>query len=58
MDEIGRLVEASWWEGLAVGETGSCSGGQGLLSKSLIQFSADGVGLCSLSVAWPEAELW
>ena len=41
-----------------MGETGSCSGGQGLLSKSLIQFSADGVGLCSLSVAWPEAELW
>ena len=21
------LVEASWWEGLAVGKTGSCSGG-------------------------------
>ena len=23
------VVEASWWEGLAVGKTGSCSGGQG-----------------------------
>ena len=29
MDEDKRLVWASWWEGLAVGKTGSCSGGQG-----------------------------
>ena len=29
MDEDKRLVEASLWEGLAVGKTGSCSGGQG-----------------------------
>ena len=29
MDENKRLVEASWWEGLAVGKSGSCSGGQG-----------------------------
>ena len=29
MDETKRLVQASWWEGLAVGKTGSCSGGQG-----------------------------
>ena len=28
MDEDKRLVQASWWEGLAVGKTGSCSGGQ------------------------------
>ena len=27
MDKM--LVQASWWEGLAVGKTGSCSGGQG-----------------------------
>ena len=39
MDEDKRLMKASWWEGLAVGKTGSCSGG---LSKSLIQFSANG----------------
>ena len=32
-----RLVEASWWEGLAVAESGSCSKGQGVLAvaKSL-----------------------
>ena len=29
MDEDKRLVNASCWEGLAVGKTGSCSGGQG-----------------------------
>ena len=28
-DEGKRRVEASWWEGLAVGKTRSCSGGQG-----------------------------
>ena len=27
-DEDKRLVQASWWEGLAVGKTGSCSGSQ------------------------------
>ena len=41
-DEDKRLVEASWWDGLAVGKTGSCSGGQAMLIKSVIQFSADG----------------
>ena len=44
MDEDKRLVETSWWEGLAVGKTGSCSGGQAMLSKSLIHFSVDGRG--------------
>ena len=29
MDEHKRLVEATWWEGLAVGETESCFVGQG-----------------------------
>ena len=29
MDDNERLMEASWWEGLAVGKIGSCSGGQG-----------------------------
>ena len=28
MDESKRLVQASWWEGLDVGKTRSCSGGQ------------------------------
>ena len=29
MDKDKRLMGASWWEALAVGKTGSCSGGQG-----------------------------
>ena len=29
MDKDKRLVEASWWELLAVGQTDSCSDGQG-----------------------------
>ena len=29
LDEVKRLVQASWWEGLAVGKTGSWSDGQG-----------------------------
>ena len=40
-------MEASWWERLTEGETGSCSNGQdhqAMLSKSLIQFSVDGRG--------------
>ena len=37
-----RLMEASWWEKLTEGETGSCSDGGAMLSKSLIQFSVDG----------------
>ena len=53
-----RLVEASCWEGLAVAESGSCSEGQGMLSKYLIQFSVNGWGVCSLPVVWPEAKLW
>ena len=44
-----RLMEVSWWERLTVGETGSCSDGWGILSKSLIQFSVNGRG-CSLPV--------
>ena len=38
IDEVWRLVEASWWEGLVVGKTVSCSGGRAMLSKSLINF--------------------
>ena len=28
VDEVKRLVQASWWKGLVVGKTESCSGGQ------------------------------
>ena len=41
LDKDKRLMGASWWERLTVGETGSCSDGA-MLSKSLIQFSVDG----------------
>ena len=37
-------MEASFWERLAEGETGSCSDGQGHTQKSSIQFSVDGWG--------------
>ena len=30
MEKDKRLMEASWWERLTEGETGSCSDGQGL----------------------------
>ena len=29
MDKDNRVLEASWWERQTVGETGSCSDGQG-----------------------------
>ena len=49
-----KLVEGFWWEGLAVGESGSCC--DGWVSKSLIQFSADGWDCVpSLSVPWPHS---
>ena len=39
-----------------MGKTGSCSGGQGLARKALIQLSADRKGCApSLLVLWPEA---
>ena len=45
-DKGKRLMEASWWERLTVGEAGCCSNcgwrGEGMLSKSLNQFSVDG----------------
>ena len=39
-----RLMEASRWERLTEGETGPCSVGGAMLSKSLIQFSVNGWG--------------
>ena len=41
-------MEASSWERLTVGETGSCSDGWAILSKSSIQFSVDGWGCVPL----------
>ena len=50
MEKDKMLMEASWWERLTEGETGSCSdwggggGREGMLSKLLIQFSVEGRG--------------
>ena len=47
MDKVKRLMEASCWKRLTVGETGSYSDGlmgRDMFSKSLTQFSADGQG--------------
>ena len=41
MNKDKRLMEASWWERLTVGETGSCSNGWG---HALTEFSVDGWG--------------
>ena len=41
MEKDKRFMEASSWERLTEGETGSCSDGHAMLSKSLIQFSVD-----------------
>ena len=56
-DEDKRLVEAFWWEGLVVGKTGSCSGGQGhaLIFNPIFCWW---VKLCFLPVVWPESKLW
>ena len=39
MDEDKRVMEASWWEGLAVGKTGSCFGVQGHAQVSSVSQS-------------------
>ena len=44
MDEDKSLVEASWWEGLAVRKLSLTLVGTAMLSKSLVQFYADGWG--------------
>ena len=44
MDKDKRLKEASWWQKLTEGETGSFCVGRGRAHKSLIQFSVDGWG--------------
>ena len=50
MDKNKNLMEASWWERLTVGKTGSCSEGQGHTSKSLMLFFLDGRGC--VPVCW------
>ena len=53
MEKDKRLMKGSWWERLTEGETGFCSVGGAMLSKSLIQFSVDGWGCVpSLLFTW------
>ena len=40
MDKDKRLMEASWWERLTEGETGSCSNGWSCVPSLLFQFSS------------------
>ena len=49
MDKVKKFLEASLWERLTEGETGSCSDERAMLSKSFIQFSVNGQG-CVLSL--------
>ena len=50
LDEDKRLLEASCWEGLAVGQLGLALVSKAILSKSSIQFSADEWGCVVLSI--------
>ena len=50
MEKEKRLMEASWWERLTEGETGSSSIGQRHAHKYLIQFSAVGWGQTMVEV--------
>ena len=53
MEKDKRVMEASRWQRLIEGATGSCSDRRGMLSKSLIQFSVDGWGCVpSLLFTW------
>ena len=55
MDKDKRLMEASWWERLAEGETGSCSDGQSHAQYIFNPIFCWWAGLSSLPVVWPEA---
>ena len=53
MEKDKRVMEASRWQRLTEGATGSCSDRRDMLSKSLIQFSVDGWGCVpSLLFTW------
>ena len=47
-----RLVQTSWWEGLVVGKTGSCPGGQGHAQTNFNPIACRWRGLYSFSVSF------
>ena len=51
MDEDNRLEQASWWEGLTVGKTRSCFGGQSHAQQIFKPIFCWWVGMCSLLVS-------
>ena len=56
MDKDKKLVGASWWEGLAVGESGIYSDGLGHDQQILIQLPVDGWGCVPcLYLVWGQA---
>ena len=57
MNKDKKFMEASSWERLTVGETGSCSDGRGCAQEIFNSMFCSCVGLCSLPVIWPEAQL-
>ena len=54
MDKDKRLVEASWWEGMAMRESWTCSDGQGHAQYIFNSTFSWWVGLCPLPVVCPE----
>ena len=52
MDKDKKLIEASWWERLPEGETGSYSDGLGHAQQIFNPIFCWWVGLCSFPVAW------
>ena len=58
MDKDKRLLEASWWEGLAVGASRSWADGWSHSQSILNPIFCFWMWLCSLPVVSPEAKLW
>ena len=54
MEKDKRLMEASWWERLTEGETGSCSDGRGHVQEIFNPIFCWWVELCSLTQAFRE----
>ena len=58
MEKDNRLMEASWWERLTVGETGSWFWWAEPCSVNFNPVFCWWAGLCFFLVVWPEIKLW